>query len=229
MRRLLLLDLDGTLIDTLSFIIHCFQQSVTPLTRRVPSQEEIVATFGPAEVDCIARLLRRYDSEGLLHQPLNMQQVYQAADCFHAMYAAGYHEGKVLPYPHIVETIHAARKWGWATAVFTGKGRTSTDETLAHLGLTASFDAIITSDDIAHPKPAPDGVLLACEQTGVAPAQTYFVGDSPTDIHAGKAAGAHSVAAMWGAIYPEETLSASPETILHHPSELQSWLQRITV
>jgi HAD superfamily hydrolase (TIGR01509 family) len=226
MRRLLLLDLDGTLVDTLSFIIQCFRQSVTPFTKQEPTQAEIVATFGPAEVECIERVLKRYDAEGLLREPFSMAQVYRAADRFHELYASGYGSNAVQAYPAMVDAVKQVRGWGWATAVFTGKGRTSAEETLRHLELTPLFDALVTSDDVKHPKPAPDGVLLACERTGVPTAQTIFVGDNPADIQSGNAAGAHSVAALWGAVYPEETRAASPKTILQQPEEIHSWLEQ---
>ncbi len=65
---------------------------------------------------------------------------------------------------------------------------------LATAGLTDAFDAIITSDDVAAAKPAPDVYLLACERLGVAPEDSLALEDSPSGIAAAKAAGLACIA-----------------------------------
>lgn len=64
---------------------------------------------------------------------------------------------------------------------------------LAHAGLVDFFASLATADRVAHAKPAPDLVLLACRELGVAPAHAWFVGDSKFDRGAAQAAGAHFV------------------------------------
>jgi HAD superfamily hydrolase (TIGR01509 family) len=63
------------------------------------------------------------------------------------------------------------------------------DDALATAGLTDAFDAIVTSDDVTHAKPAPDIYLLACERLGVMPADALALEDSASGIAAAKAAG----------------------------------------
>jgi len=227
MPSLLLLDLDGTIVDTLGFIIDCFRLSVQPLVKRLPANEEIVATFGPAEIECIARLLSRYDRESLLHQSLQPEHIQQSAERFHQLYHAGHAAGRVQLYPGMREVIDEAKASGWALGIFTGKSRVSATRTLDHLQLTSQFDVIVTSDDVTHPKPAPDGVILAARHVGTAPEKTCFVGDNPADIIAGNEAGAITIAALWGAFNQEETRSAHPAYVLHSPHELQSLLPQL--
>jgi phosphoglycolate phosphatase/AHBA synthesis associated protein len=64
---------------------------------------------------------------------------------------------------------------------------------LAHAGLVDFFGALATADRVAHAKPAPDLVLLACRELGVAPSRAWFIGDSKFDRGAAQAAGAHFV------------------------------------
>ena len=155
MPPLLLLDLDGTLVDTLGFIIDCFRESVKPLVKRLPTNEEIVATFGPAEVECIARLLSRFDRQSLLHEALHSEHIVQSAERFHELYDDGHAAGEVQLYPGMREVIDNAKESGWALGIFTGKGRVSALATLNHLQLTAQFDVIVTSDD--------DDIKLCCQ------------------------------------------------------------------
>ena len=63
------------------------------------------------------------------------------------------------------------------------------DTALATAGMTDAFDAIVTSDDVTHPKPAPDIYLLACERLGVAPSDALALEDSASGVAAAKAAG----------------------------------------
>ena len=68
------------------------------------------------------------------------------------------------------------------------------DTALATAGLLDVFDAIVTSDDVAHAKPAPDLYLLACERLGVPPADALALEDSASGVAAAKAAGMTCIA-----------------------------------
>ncbi len=68
------------------------------------------------------------------------------------------------------------------------------DTALQTAGLADAFDAIVTSDDVEHPKPAPDIYLLICERLGVAPADAIALEDSASGVTAAKAAGLTCIA-----------------------------------
>ena len=68
------------------------------------------------------------------------------------------------------------------------------DDALATAGLTDAFDAIVTSDEVAHAKPAPDMYLLACERLGVEPSEAVALEDSTSGVTAAKAAGLTCIA-----------------------------------
>jgi len=68
------------------------------------------------------------------------------------------------------------------------------DTALDTAGLESAFDAIVTSDDVEHAKPAPDLYLLACERLGVAPGEALALEDTPSGIAAAKAAGLTCIA-----------------------------------
>jgi HAD superfamily hydrolase (TIGR01509 family) len=74
-------------------------------------------------------------------------------------------------------------------AVASNSPRMLVDTALATARLEGVFDAVVTSDDVVHGKPAPDIYLLACERLGVAPADALALEDSPSGIAAAKAAG----------------------------------------
>lgn len=85
-------------------------------------------------------------------------------------------------------------KWG----VVTNKPHRFTVPVMAGLGLQTRAGVIISGDTTAHAKPHPLPLLTACEQLGVDPAATLYVGDDLRDIQAAKAAHMPSAAAAWG-------------------------------
>ena len=63
---------------------------------------------------------------------------------------------------------------------------------------------IVTCDKVSNPKPAPDSMLYYCEQTGLAPAQVLFVGDSEFDAGCAQNAGCDFALATWGCFFPDQ-------------------------
>lgn len=86
------------------------------------------------------------------------------------------------------------KRWG----IVTNKPKRFTEPLLNALPLGPRAACVVSGDSTPRPKPAPDSLLLACEQLGIAPAQALYVGDDLRDIQAGKAAGMPTAAAAWG-------------------------------
>jgi HAD superfamily hydrolase (TIGR01509 family) len=92
--------------------------------------------------------------------------------------------------PGAVELIARLRELdGVGLGLASNSPRDMVDTALATAGMTDAFDAIVTSDDVTHAKPAPDIYLLACERLGVDPADALALEDSASGIASAKAAG----------------------------------------
>ena len=122
--RALLLDLDGTIADTLPHIFDAYRHAVAPWVKRPPTDAEIEATFGPAERECIARMVP---------VPTWMKPRSDSTRTTRRTTSRG-----VRIVEGIVDVIDHARRLGWRIGVFTGKGRRSAKFTLAELGLWRS-------------------------------------------------------------------------------------------
>jgi HAD superfamily hydrolase (TIGR01509 family) len=90
----------------------------------------------------------------------------------------------------LVERLRGRARLGLAS----NSPRVLVDQALASAGLTGAFEAIVTSDDVEHPKPEPDIYLLACERLGVSADEALALEDSPSGIAAAKAAGLACIA-----------------------------------
>lgn len=140
-------------------------------------------------------------------------------DAFLAHYAEHLADSSGL-FEGFVETLagfaHKGVHWG----VMTNKPKQYTNPLMAALKLDKDACAIVSADEVPKAKPAPDGLLLACQLAGVAPEQCWYVGDDKRDIDAGRAAGMKTVAAAWGyeGEYPLATWGA--DFSCAHPTDL---------
>jgi HAD superfamily hydrolase (TIGR01509 family) len=99
-------------------------------------------------------------------------------------------------YDGVPEMLAALRAAGYPLGIVTGKGRHAWEVTDRELGLGA-FAVVVTDDDVAAPKPDPQGLLAAARELGMAPGELVYVGDSTGDLAAGRAAGMRTAAVLW--------------------------------
>jgi HAD superfamily hydrolase (TIGR01509 family) len=213
MPRALLLDLDGTIADTLPHIFDAYRHAVAPWVERPPTDAEVEATFGPAERECLARMVPSADLD-------------EAEERFHSYYE-GHHGRGVRVVAGIAGVIDHARSLGWRVGVFTGKGRRSARFTLAELGLWGPVEHLVSSDDVSRPKPDPEGVYRASEALGVPVGQILLAGDSPADVQAGREAGARTAAVLWAAFRPDRLRESGADFLCETVEDLEAAIDRL--
>lgn len=205
---LLLLDLDGTLIDSIELIVRSFQHAGAATLGRAPTRGEIVPTIGRPLVDVCAELAPGRGPE--------MVATYRAWN--HA-----YHDEYVAVYPGIVEMIAAVRERGVPMGIVSSKARVAAQPTFDRFGLDAGMATVVLHDDTPRHKPLPDPLLFAATRVGVPPAACWYLGDSTHDMEAARAAGMVAVGAAWGP-YPTETITALAHAIAAAPMDVVALL-----
>jgi len=201
-----LFDLDGTLVDSGAIILASFKHAARTVLARDVEEEQIAALVGgsnlheqmrvlsPAHVDELVRVYREHNRP--LHDELEA-------------------------FEGVEELMETLSKQGRKLGIVTAKGRPTVDLAFAVLSLERYFDAVVTADMTDRHKPDPAPVLKALELLESEPAEAAFVGDSPYDIAAGRAAGVFTVAVSWGKIHSEERLlEAGADVLVHSPREL---------
>lgn len=103
------------------------------------------------------------------------------------------HRGDIVPIEPIVSFAADLKAAGKPVAVASGGRRDDVLWTLRHIGTGHLFDVVVSADDVASAKPAPDLFLLAAKRMGVDPAQCYVIEDSDLGIDAADRAGMDSV------------------------------------
>ena len=102
------------------------------------------------------------------------------------------------------------RRLGVPLALASNSPRFLVDDALATAELADAFNVIVTSDDVEHPKPAPDIYLLACERLGVPPSHALALEDSASGVTAAKAAGLDCIAVP---MFAETDVSAADRVV----------------
>jgi HAD superfamily hydrolase (TIGR01509 family) len=200
--RAAVFDMDGTLIDSSAVIPAAYIAAIEALGGPAYTPRQIIDVYpvGPPR----AMLTE------LLGRPCTDEEI----DGYHKRLEAA--AGGTTVYPGIHEAL---RELGASVqlAVFTGASIRACRILLGKAGLVEHFGALVGADEVAHPKPAPDGIHLACERLGVTPSDAAYVGDSPNDLEAARRSGALAVAAAWGDLFrPGEPADA----VLTRPAEL---------
>lgn len=129
------------------------------------------------------------------------------------------------PFEGVDGLLRALVEQGLCWGVVTNKGERFTRPLIQSMPLFAGAATVISGDTTPHTKPHPEPLLEAARRIGVPPANCLYVGDDIRDIQAGRAAGMHTVAAMYGYLGPEANVSTwGADEIIEVPLGLLKWL-----
>lgn len=185
-----LFDLDGTLLDSIDLILVSYRHTLAAHGLAPRTDQDVLSGLGTRLED----QFRRWGCDDI-----------EALIATFVEYNLSVHDEWVRPYPGVSEIVRTLRARGTPLAVVTSKRRRGAGQGLRALGLETCFDALVCGDDVSRPKPDPEPVDRALGLLGVAPStRVTFVGDSTHDVHSGRAAGVHTIAATWGAGTREE-------------------------
>lgn len=210
--KAVLWDVDGTLVSTKDLYLECYRRALEPYMGKLLSDEEL---FSLKPHHSELRILRNHSGDAFEACISAFTEHYAV---LHKTHFGGVYDG-------ISETISALRARGIRNGIVTGKSRRSWEITLTEVEL-GHFDVVIADDDVADPKPHPEGILAALAALDVSPEHAVYVGDSPTDIQAAQAAGVSAAAAMWSKDegwrhrFVSHTRDLPPFEMLEHPRDL---------
>ncbi|WP_019937678.1 phosphoglycolate phosphatase [Bordetella sp. FB-8] len=193
-----LLDLDGTLVDSIPDLASAANAMRLELGMP-PLGLEVLTTFVGKGIDNLVRrtLAGSLGGKGLSGGEPDAGLFAQGLASFRRHY--GLINGDMAAvYDGVIEGLRAMQDQGLKLAVVTNKPTEFTGPLLTRTGLAGFFSVIVCGDTCARRKPDPDQVLHACERLGVAPAQAVTIGDSLNDAQAGRAAGTRVLAVPYG-------------------------------
>lgn len=211
--KAIVFDMDGTLVSSLSTIWHCENLISQKYTGKPLTLEEVIAKFGPP-----ARTIIR-DMTEQLSEETKTRAVSDYYDCYsQTIFERG------LVFPGVADLLQRIQRSHKALALFTGVERKMMEYTLRPFGLSKFFRTIVTADDIQYGKPDPEGVTTAIKRLNAKPTESIYIGDSPTDIQAGRRAGAMTGAALWSPENRGDPTSEHPDYQFRSVEQLSEFL-----
>ncbi len=214
MARLVVFDLDGTLVDSsrdLASATNAALARVAPGTPAIPV-ETVIGFVGEGARLLVERSLRH---AGLSLEPEAVLPV------FFECYAERLLDTTRL-YPGMATALDALAAIGPRPpllAVLTNKPGPFSRTILDGLGISARFARIWGAGDVALRKPDPGGLLQLVAELRSTPAEAWMVGDSAVDVRTGRAAGVRVAGVAWG-LDPAGLRAAGPDRLLVSPAEL---------
>lgn len=202
-----LLDVDGTLLDTREFIFQAFEHSIASHGLEYPGREYMAAQVG-LPLEEIYAAIQVDLAPGLIEAHRTFQQENQHL---------------AIAFPGAAQALTQLRAFGLGLAAVTSRSRRTSVRSLEITGLFGLFDAVVSAEDAAALKPDPAPLRQAIALLGADSAGAVMVGDTGADIRAGRALGIRTVAATYG-FAGQAVLDHNPDAVIDDIVELVTTL-----
>jgi pyrophosphatase PpaX len=199
-----LFDLDGTVVDSGGIILASMRHATREVLGRQISDAALMAAVGGPGLEAQMRELGPEHVDELV-------RVYRAHN-------EPLHE-ELVGFAGIDDVLVRLKDEGRRLGIVSAKRRATVALAFAQVEIGHLFDVVLGGDDTVNQKPSPDPLLNALRLLEAEPADAAYVGDSPFDMQAAKAAGVHAVGVTWGGIHGREALGDA-DVVADAPEEL---------
>jgi phosphoglycolate phosphatase len=211
---MILIDVDGTLVDSVPDLAYCVDEMMRRLGRPVHGEARVRNWVGNG----VERLVRRALVGQLEGEP-SEEDFERAYPLFLELYADNTSKRSRL-YPGVRAGIQALKAAGYRLGCVTNKAARFTEPLLKDLGVRDAFEIVISGDTLPKKKPDPAPLLHAAEFFGVEPARALMIGDSVSDVKAARAAGFRIVCMSYGYNHGEDIRDCGPDAVIDEMTEL---------
>lgn len=202
--KLVLFDVDGTLLDTSEFIFQAFEYCFNKYNLPTIDRSEMCKQMGKNLEHCYSIFTTLDDVSECVHSHKEFQDAHLALS---------------IPYANTAYTLRKIKDRDFRLGIITGRTYDSVLKTLKLAKIDHFFDVVYSPDNITHQKPNPEAVYKALEYFYVKPHEAIIVGDGLVDIQAGKNASIHTVGAAYG-FNGDLIKEVNPDYIIHDIREL---------
>jgi HAD superfamily hydrolase (TIGR01509 family) len=212
--RAVLFDIDGTLVDSIGAFLEVARRAALPHGLEVTERHvrECLATGSnfwrgvvPAEREDCEAVRKTMAAAAARDWPGVLRE-----------------HGRV--FDGVSQTLDALRRLGFALGIVSG-ARAEVLELLREAGVLERFDSVVLAADVSRRKPDPEGILKCLRELGAAPEAAVYIGDTPIDIQAARAAGVRAVAVLTGACSSALLSAHEPDRLVASHAGLARLLQ----
>ena len=215
-KKVLLFDLDGTLVDSVPDLALSVNYMLESLGRETYSVDTIRRWVGNGAETLVKRGLSGSTS---IDETIEPQLVLKALDIFLDFYGQNV-SAESVAYPEVLDTLTTLKNRGYRLTIVTNKPITFVEPLLTSLGLYHLFEYCIGGDSLAQKKPHPMPLIHICEKLNISVEECVMIGDSKNDILAAKGADMQSIAVSYGYNYGEDIAIYEPEAVVDSFDEI---------
>jgi phosphoglycolate phosphatase len=212
---MILIDVDGTLVDSVPDLAYCVDEMMKRLERPPHGEDKVRNWVGNG----VERLVRRALVGRLEGEP-EEAEFSRAYPVFVELYAENTSKRSLL-YPGVREGLDYLHAAGYRMGCVTNKAARFTLPLLKDLGVHEDFELIVSGDSLPKKKPHPLPLLHAAEYFGVAPDRSLMIGDSQSDVKAARAAGFQVVCMSYGYNHGEDIRDSDPDAVIDALDEIK--------
>jgi phosphoglycolate phosphatase len=217
--RLIVLDLDGTMVDTFDDIAMATNYALEHLGRTTQPVPTIKSYVGHGARNLMRRVLGPDAPDDEVARGFELWKEY------YTLHPADLSR----PYPGVLETLPLLRDQGFRLVALSNKVHSITVAIADALGLASLLDAVYGERDGVPRKPAPEALLPIIEAFGATPETTLLVGDGDADMELARATGCRVVGVAYGVTPPERLRELGALEVFDEFRELAEWAERNTV
>jgi phosphoglycolate phosphatase len=218
--QMILIDLDGTLIDSVPDLAYCVDEMMRHLDMPPRGKDKVRNWVGNG----VERLVRRALIDRLDGEP--DEALYERAyPVFLELYAENTSKRSHL-YPGVPEGLRYLKEAGFPLGCVTNKAVQFTEPLLRDLGVAEYFSVTICGDTLPRKKPDPGPLLYAAGFFKVAPQAALMIGDSVSDVKAARAAGFQIVCMSYGYNHGEDIRASHPDAVIDSLAEIRALLEK---
>ena len=216
--KMILIDVDGTLVDSVPDLAYCIDEMMKALNMPVHGEAAVRNWVGNG----VERLVRR-GLIGKLDGEPDEALFEKAYPIFLDLYAVNTSQRSCL-YPGVREGLDYMKAAGYTLGCVTNKAAQFTIPLLKDLGIHDDFENIVCGDTLAKKKPDPLPLLHSAEVLGVAPEKSLMLGDSVSDVKAARAAGFQIICMSYGYNHGVDIRESKPDAVIDSMVELKGLL-----
>lgn len=217
--KMVMVDLDGTLIDTVPDLAAAANRMLADLDRAPWDETHYRRWIGNG----VPRFVKRALSGEMQAEP-EAALFERALPVFQRHYAVSV-SGLSRPYPGVIEGLKALKAAGFSLACITNKAEAFTLPLLRDLGLHGYFELILSGDSLPKQKPDPLPLQHACRHFGITPDHGVLVGDSCNDVEAARAAGMPVICVPYGYNHGHDIRESQPDLVVDRLTDIPQYLK----
>ena len=214
--QMVLIDVDGTLVDSVPDLAYCVDEMLKALDMPVRGEERVRHWVGNG----VERLVRRGLINDLNGEP-DEALFEKAMPIFNDLYALNTSKRSCL-YPGVKEAMEFLKNTGVKIGCVTNKAAQFTLPIIKDLGIADYFEIVVCGDTLAKKKPDPLPLLHSAEQLGVKPENSLMLGDSMSDVKAARAAGFDIICMSYGYNHGEDIHLSNPDAVVDSMEEIKT-------